>query len=84
MDTFIYIFIFLMALYLLTWLFEIIYLIHPFKFLAWFYHRILGWHKHKHKPDKTQFNDGCSFHSHCRFCGKEIMQDSQGNWFTFD
>lgn len=80
MNVLIYIFISLTALYALTWFFGIIYLIHPFKFLAWFYHGILGWHK----PDKTQYNDGCSFHSHCRFCGKEIMKDSQGNWFTFD
>ena len=27
---------------------------------------------------------GCSMYSYCRFCHKEIMQDSQGNWFTFD
>lgn len=80
MNVLIYILISLMALCALTWSFGIIYLIHPFKCLAWFYHGILGWHK----PDKTQFNDDCSFHSHCRFCGKEIMQDSQGNWFTFD
>lgn len=25
--------------------------------------------------------DGCSFTSKCKHCGKDIMQDSQGNWF---
>lgn len=76
MSILIYIFILLMVLCTL----EFIYLIHPFKFLVWFYHGVLG----RHRPDETIFNDGCSFHSYCRFCGKEIMQDSQGNWFTFD
>lgn len=47
-----------------------------FKF---YYHDILGWHE----PDKSakEWNDGCSQHCVCRHCGKEIMQDSQGNWF---
>lgn len=41
----------------------------------------LGWHK----PDCSQpiWFDGCSEHSKCRYCGKKIMMDSQGNWFTF-
>jgi hypothetical protein len=39
---------------------------------------VLGWHR----PSGTGFVfDGCSFHSVCRWCGKEVMQDSQGNWF---
>jgi len=25
--------------------------------------------------------DGCSFKSTCSRCGKEVMMDSQGNWF---
>lgn len=45
-----------------------------FKF---FYHDILGWHQ----PMNRIWSDGCSFHSKCKYCGKEIMQDSQGNWF---
>ena len=45
-----------------------------------FFHDVMGWHK----PDNFRFSDGCSEHSYCRFCHKEIMQDSQGNWFTFD
>ena len=43
-----------------------------------FYHDILGWHK----PNNADMRfDGCSLHSKCKFCGKDIMQDSQGNWF---
>ena len=42
-----------------------------------FYHDILKWHK---PTDEKEF-DGCNTHSHCKYCGKEIMQDSQGNWF---
>lgn len=42
-----------------------------------FYHDILKWHK----PNNIRSFDGCSCHSTCKYCGKEIMQDSQGNWF---
>lgn len=43
-----------------------------------FYHDILEWHQ----PGKYQrYFDGCSVHCVCKHCGKEIMQDSQGNWF---
>lgn len=44
-----------------------------------FFHDLLLWHE----PAKSekQFFDGCSIHSICKYCGKEIMQDSQGNWF---
>ena len=41
-------------------------------------HDVLSWHLPDDKPQKF---DGCTIHSHCKFCGKEIMQDSQGNWF---
>lgn len=44
-----------------------------------FYHDILEWHRPK-KNDSLGF-DGCSFHATCKYCGKDIMQDSQGNWF---
>lgn len=43
-----------------------------------FYHDILRWHKPSN--DLYEF-DGESIHSVCKHCGKEIMQDSQGNWF---
>lgn len=46
-----------------------------FKF---FYHDILDWHQPDNSP---QWYDSCSNHATCKYCNKEIMQDSQGNWF---
>lgn len=48
-----------------------------FGLFKWFYHDIMGWHM---PTDEKEF-DGCNICSHCKYCGKEIMQDSQGNWF---
>ena len=50
--------------------------------LGWFklfYHDILKWHI----PRSTakRWIRGGSMHARCKYCGKEIMQDSQGNWF---
>ena len=49
-----------------------------FGFLKILYHDLLGWHT---PDDSPQSFDGCSQHATCRHCGKDIMQDSQGNWF---
>ena len=39
----------------------------------------LGWHK----PTKiTVPYLSINFHSTCARCGREILQDSQGNWFA--
>ena len=49
--------------------------------LGWFkffYHDILGWHTPDDSPMRS---DGLSTHAICKHCGKDIMQDSQGNWF---
>jgi hypothetical protein len=51
--------------------------------LGWFkrfYHDALGWHT----PDYTLgiHDNGFGRHAKCKHCGKEILQDSQGNWFT--
>lgn len=43
-----------------------------------FYHGILKWHMPDNFP---QSFDGCSVHARCKYCGEDIMQDSQGNWF---
>lgn len=43
-----------------------------------FYHDILEWHR---PCDEQKTFDGISFYSRCKYCGKNIMQDSQGNWF---
>ena len=46
-----------------------------------FYHDVLGWHEpadgSRHFPYMN-----LSPHATCRHCGREIIQDSQGNWFT--
>lgn len=39
--------------------------------------KVFGWHR----PSDDCTFDGMSFHSKCKDCGKDIMQDSQGNWF---
>lgn len=46
-----------------------------FKF---YYHDILHWHR---PDDSPRRHDGLREHSTCKYCGKDIMQDSQGNWF---
>lgn len=40
-------------------------------------HRLFGWHK------VTQISgfDGASSHGTCTICGKDCMQDSNGDWF---
>ena len=44
-----------------------------------FYHDFMEWHL----PDENipSHYDGCSIHSKCKYCGKDITQDSQGNWY---
>lgn len=49
-----------------------------FGFLKFFYHDFLHWHT---PDDSPQWFDGLSDHAVCKHCGKDIMQDSQGNWF---
>ena len=60
----------------LLWIGGILYMITGIG--KFFYHNVLGWHK---PSNEESFYDGCSLHNHCKYCGKEIMQDSQGNWF---
>ena len=43
----------------------------------WLFHNLLGWHK----PIKEKTFKSISIISKCKYCGKEITQDSQGNWF---
>ena len=42
---------------------------------------IMGWHNGKGKSSDGVSFDGCSVHARCSKCGKDVMQDSQGNWF---
>ena len=65
------------------YLFSLLFVPFYFKFGLgkWFFHDIMGWHIPDRGEKKT--HDGLSYHSRCKHCGKEIMQDSQGNWFAF-
>lgn len=47
--------------------------------LKFFYHDLLGWCAPENGSDT--WYDGCSVHATCKYCKREIMQDSQGNWF---
>lgn len=64
-------------------LFLVVFYVPPilyFKF-GWFktfYHDVLKWHQ---PDDSPEWNDGASMHARCKYCGEDIMQDSQGNWF---
>lgn len=43
-----------------------------------FLHDTLGWHDGRLGP---RWSDGISIHAACSRCGREVMLDSQGNWF---
>ena len=64
------------------WICSILYIITNGKLFKFFYHDLLGWHLVTTEDyiNNTTF-DGCNEHNHCSLCGKEVMQDSQGNWF---
>jgi len=36
----------------------------------------------RHRPVEKFDFDGCSLVSYCRNCGRKILRDSQGNWFS--
>ena len=54
------------------------------KRLRKFLHDVLGWHDGKGVDKSRIWCDGASLHSTCSQCGREVMLDSQGNWFTFN
>ena len=76
-DAIIYIVMFLIGLYLLSVILCPLYF--KWGIFKRFYHDMLGWHQ----PDEiaSVYFDGLSTHDICKHCGKDIMQDSQGNWF---
>lgn len=52
-----------------------------FKHFKWshkFYHNAFGWHDGDLTPHTF---DGASNASRCSYCGKRVLQDSQGGWF---
>lgn len=63
----------------IIWLCSLCWVLTTFRPMKRLCHDILGWHDPD--PDEERWSDGCSVHCHCRYCGKEIMKDSQGNWF---
>lgn len=64
------------VLYLLSVILSPLYF--KFGIFKWFFHNVMEWHI---PAEESSEFDGCSFHNQCKFCKKEIMQDSQGNWF---
>lgn len=52
--------------------------------LGWFrhfYHDVLEWHIPDESASKILKFSDLDVHCKCKYCGKDIMQDSQGNWF---
>lgn len=43
------------------------------------YHDFMGWHLPDYSKDVT--SDKVNAYAICKHCGKEIIRDSQGNWF---
>lgn len=41
---------------------------------------VLGWHK---ADMIAEGFDGVNCKEHCKYCGKRVMLDSQGNWFEY-
>lgn len=65
----------LMILLFMGWVWDM-FKFKPFKRI---FHDVLGWHEPI--DNEIEFY-GCGYSSHCKYCGKEILQDSQGNWFA--
>lgn len=56
----------------------VVYMISGGRLFKKVYHDIFGWHI----PDDTRKREGINRCSKCRLCKKDIIQDSQGNWFV--
>ena len=69
----------LLGLLFSIWLMGVLWTVTPFRPCKWFFHDILGWHE----PDPEEGIDirGINIHAKCKYCGKDIIKDSQGNWF---
>ena len=54
-----------------------------YKKFGWFkiiYHDTLDWHEPISKESRL-YKDNVNDYSICKYCGKHIIKDSQGNWF---
>jgi hypothetical protein len=49
------------------------------EWLRKFAHDVLGWHDGRGGPIGF---DGMSLTGRCSRCGRRVLMDSQGNWFT--
>lgn len=56
-----------------------VYLLTGGKVFVRMYHDVMGWHLPDYSKGITR--DSVNTCAVCKHCGKEIMQDSQGNWF---
>ena len=64
------------------WLCGVICIFSEGEFMGKVFHKLLGWHWPD--LDKPVRIDGILISAHCKFCGKEIQMDSQGNWYTYE
>ena len=69
----------LLSVLFLIWLLGLTWIFTPFRPCKWFFHDILSWHE----PDSRKGIEirGINIHAKCKYCGKDIIRDSQGNWF---
>ena len=72
----------ILALIVCVWFMGVVCLFTEGDIFGGIFHRCMSWHF----PDynKPQSFDGLSMGARCRFCGKPILMDSQGNWFVFE
>lgn len=61
------------------WLMGVLWTVTPFRPCKWFFHDILGWHE-PNQEERIEIH-GINIHCKCKYCGKDIIRDSQGNWF---
>lgn len=66
----------------LTLFYGPVFLYYKLDWFKGFYHGIMGWHmQNKNKGITRDEVNTCAV---CKHCGEKIIQDSQGNWFTYD
>lgn len=69
----------LISLAVIAWLCGVICALTDGEVFGKAFHKMLGWHwPDLEEPIEIQ---GTIITAHCKFCGKEIQQDSQGNWY---
>lgn len=72
----------IVAIMIIGWVSGVLYIVTKGRIFKRFYHDVFEWHL----PDENgsaEYN-GANIHCYCKFCHKEITQDSQGNWYEID